>query len=210
LRLSDTIGVLTPEQYAVKIGAIASEVSIDLQCHAHNDFGLAFANTLAGLQAGARYFHVTVHGIGERAGMTDLAAAAVALQTLYNVDLGIDTTKMCELGRLVAVAGRHPSVPWMPITGDNVFAHESGSHVNAMLNDTSTFEPFPPEQVGGERRYVLGKHSGRALVEAVLSENGRFATSEQLAQCLAWVRETAVEGSGEVKPKELVEYFDLA
>jgi isopropylmalate/homocitrate/citramalate synthase len=208
LRLSDTIGILTPEQYAGKVAAIANAVSIDLQCHAHNDFGLAFANTLAGLQAGARYFHVTVNGIGERAGMTDLAQAAVTLQNLYHIDLQIDTTKLCELSRLVASASRHPNAPWMPIVGENVFAHESGIHVNAMLHDTSTFEPFPPERVGGERRYVLGKHSGRALIETVLAENGRSASDDQLSQCLAWLREAAVQRSGEVAPKDLVEWFD--
>lgn len=208
LRLSDTIGVLTPEQYAAKVRAIAAEVDIDLQCHAHNDFGLGFANTLAGLHAGARYFHVTVNGIGERAGMTDLAQAAVTLHSLYGVDLGIDTTKLCELSRLVAGASGHSNVPWQPIVGGNVFAHESGIHVNAMLRDTSTFEPFPPERVGGERRYVLGKHSGRALIEAVLAENGRSFGDEQLRRCLAWLREAAVQRRGAVEPKELVEYFD--
>ncbi|ANP50329.1 homocitrate synthase NifV [Streptomyces griseochromogenes] len=208
LRLSDTIGILTPEQYGAKVAAIAAEVDIDLQCHAHNDFGLGFANTLAGLQAGARYFHVTVNGIGERAGMTDLAQAAVTLQSLYDVDLKIDTTKLCELGKLVSSASGHPNVPWQPIVGENVFAHESGIHVNAMLQDTSTFEPFPPERVGGERRYVLGKHSGRALIEAVLTEHGRAFEDEQLKQCLAWLREAAVERRGAVEPKELLDHFD--
>lgn len=208
LRLSDTIGILTPEQYAERVAAVAAEVSIDLQCHAHNDFGLGFANTLAGLAAGARYFHVTVNGVGERAGMTDLAQAAVTLQDLYHIDLGIDTTKLCELSRLVAQASNSGGVPWQPIVGDNVFAHESGIHVNAMLQDTSTFEPFPPERVGGQRRYVLGKHSGRALIEAVLSENGRAFDDEKLARCLAWVRDAAIERRGPVQPEELVAYSD--
>jgi isopropylmalate/homocitrate/citramalate synthase len=123
LRLSDTIGILTPEQYAAKVSAVAAEASIDLQCHAHNDFGLGFANTLAGLQAGARYFHVTVNGIGERAGMTDLAQAAVALQSRYGVDLGIDTTKLTELSRLVASASRHEIAPWQPIVGAQGHLH---------------------------------------------------------------------------------------
>jgi homocitrate synthase NifV len=208
LRLSDTIGILTPEQYGAKVAAIAAEVDLDLQCHAHNDFGLGFANTLAGLQAGARYFHVTVNGIGERAGMTDLAQAAVTLQELYGLPLGIDTTKLFGLSRLVAEASRHPNVPWQPIVGDNVFAHESGIHVNAMLQDTSTFEPFPPERVGGARRYVLGKHSGRALIESVLTEHRRSFDDARLVQCLAWLREAAVQRRGAVEPKELVAHFD--
>jgi homocitrate synthase NifV len=208
LRLSDTIGILNPEQYAERVAKVHAAVPIDLQCHAHNDFGLGFANTLAGLQAGARYFHVTVNGVGERAGMTDLAQAAVALQELYKVNLGIDTTKLTALSALVAEASGHQVAPWQPIVGENVFAHESGIHVNAMLKDTSTFEPFPPEEVGGTRRYVLGKHSGRALIETVLTENGREFDDQAPARCLAWLREAAVQRRGAVPPAELLEYFD--
>jgi len=208
LRLSDTIGILTPEEYARRVSTVVANADIDTQCHAHNDFGLGFANTLAGLQAGARYFHVTVNGVGERAGMTDLAQAAVTLQTLYDVPLGIDTTKLTKLSELVAEACCRPVVPWQPIVGHNVFAHESGIHVNAMLKDTSTFEPFPPEQVGGERRYVLGKHSGRALIETVLKEHGRTFTDENLAGCLVWLRQESVDRRGAVEPDELVAAFD--
>jgi isopropylmalate/homocitrate/citramalate synthase len=208
LRLSDTIGILTPEEYGKRVAAVADEGIIDVQCHAHNDFGLGFANTLAGLQAGARYFHVAVNGVGERAGMADLAQAAVTLQHLYDVDLGIDTVRLTALSRLVADACGHSVVPWQPIVGANVFAHESGIHVNAMLKDTSTFEPFPPEQVGGERRYVLGKHSGRALIETVLSDHGRSFTDEDLAICLSWLRQASVDRRGKVEPAELVAAFD--
>lgn len=208
LRLSDTTGVLWPEEYARRVKMVVDNCAIDVQCHAHNDFGLAFANTLAGLHAGARYFHVTVNGVGERAGMTDLAQAAVTLQRLYGVDLGIDATKLTALSRLVAEESRQPVLPWQPIVGSNVFAHESGIHVNAMLKDTSTFEPFPPEEVGGERRYVLGKHSGRALVEFVLREAGRDYTDEDLVNCLSWVRQTAVQRGGSVAPHELLARFD--
>jgi homocitrate synthase NifV len=208
LRLSDTIGVLTPEEYARRVKLIVDNCAIDVQCHAHNDFGLGFANTLAGLQAGARYFHVTVNGVGERAGMTDLAQAAVTLQRLYGVDLGVDTTKLTELSRLVAQECKQGLFPWQPIVGDNVFAHESGIHVKGMLKNTSTFEPFPPEEVGNERRYVLGKHSGRALVETILRDAGREFTDHELADCLAWVRRAAIERGGPVSEQELIARFD--
>ncbi|MEK8145637.1 hypothetical protein NKH18_42905 [Streptomyces sp. M10(2022)] len=127
---------------------------------------------MAGLKAGARYFHVTVNAIGERAGMADLAQVVVALKKLYDRDLGIDLTKLKVMSRLVAEAANHEVLPWQPVTGDNVFAHESGIHANGMFRDTSSFEPFPPEDVGGERRYVLGKHSGRALVAWALEQQG--------------------------------------
>ncbi|MFF2745982.1 hypothetical protein ACFVVA_10595 [Kitasatospora sp. NPDC058048] len=208
LRLSDTIGILSPEEYEARVSAVVNSSSIDVQAHAHNDFGLGFANTLAALRAGARYFHVTVNGVGERAGMTDLSQAAVTLQQLYGLDLGIKTEKLTALSRLVAKACKHQTVPWQPIVGENVFAHESGIHVNAMLKDTSTFEPFPPEQVGGERKYILGKHSGRALIESVLTEHNRTFTDADLVAGLAWVRQTSIDRGGAVEPKELVAAFD--
>lgn len=208
LRLSDTIGILTPEEYARRVQLVADNCAIDVQCHAHNDFGLGFANTVAGLQAGARYFHVTVNGVGERAGMTDLAQAAVTLQRLYGVDLGIDTTKLTALSKLVARECGQSLFPWQPVVGSNVFAHESGIHVKGMLKNTSTFEPFPPEDVGNERRYVLGKHSGRALVEFVFRAADRDFTDDDLAESLAWVRQTAIERGGPVTEEELLARFD--
>ncbi len=104
LRLSDTIGILTPEGYAKRVRSVTEVCSVDIQCHTHNDFGLAVANTLAGLQAGARYFHVTVNAMGERAGMPDFAQTVLALKYLYNRDLGINTSgEIWELIPLVCV-----------------------------------------------------------------------------------------------------------
>jgi homocitrate synthase NifV len=196
LRLSDTIGLLTPERYAGIVRAVREACPVDLQCHAHNDFGLATANTLAGLRAGARYFHVTVNGIGERAGMPDLAQVACALRYQHGKDVGLDLTQLTSLSKAVADLSGHPVLPWHPIVGDNVFAHESGIHVNAMLRDASSFEPISPEDVGGKRRYVLGKHSGRALVKAILDRHEIQATDSELAACLEGVRRLAVERRG--------------
>ncbi|WP_438484873.1 homocitrate synthase/isopropylmalate synthase family protein [Streptomyces sp. S186] len=210
LRLSDTVGLLGPEAYGERVGAVVATTGIDVQCHAHNDFGLATANTLAGLKAGARYFHVTVNAIGERAGMADLAQVVVALKKLYDRDLGIDLTKLKELSLLVSEAARHPVLPWQPVIGDNVFAHESGIHANGMLRDTSTFEPFPPEHVGGERRYVLGKHSGRALVAWALEQQGVEPRDELLAQCLEEVRAQSIRTGGAVSQEDLVGIYKQA
>ncbi|WP_033341508.1 homocitrate synthase/isopropylmalate synthase family protein [Catenuloplanes japonicus] len=207
LRLSDTIGVLTPEQYGARVAGVAAAAAIDLQCHAHNDFGLGLANTIAGLQAGARYFHATVNGIGERAGMADLAQACVTLQLLYHRDLGVDLARLSRLSALVAAVCRHPPAPWQPIVGGNVFAHESGIHVRGMLRDTSTFEPFPPELVGGTRRYVLGKHSGRALVDHLLRARGISASADEVADCLAEVRDAAIARGGAVSGDDLADIY---
>jgi homocitrate synthase NifV len=210
LRLSDTVGLLGPEAYGERVAAVGAAAPIDTQCHAHNDFGLATANTLAGLKAGARYFHVTVNAIGERAGMADLAQVVVALKKLYDRELGIDLTKLKELSLLVARATRNPVSPWQPVIGDNVFAHESGIHANGMLRDTSTFEPFPPEHVGGERRYVLGKHSGRALIAWALEQQGIEPQEDLLTHCLDEVRAQSIRTGGEVSQDDLVGIYKKA
>jgi homocitrate synthase NifV len=196
LRLSDTIGALGPEEYARRVEAVATVSSIAVQCHAHNDYGLAVANTLAGVKAGARWFHVTVNGIGERAGMPDLAQVVMVLQRMYGVELGIDPTYLKPLSDLVSHLTKVTPTPWQPIVGENVFAHESGIHVNAMLHDSEAFEAFPPSDVGGTRRLVLGKHSGRALVREMLREANLDATEDEIARCLERCRTLAVQ-SGE-------------
>jgi homocitrate synthase NifV len=207
LRLSDTIGVLTPEEYGARVGAVHAACPIDLQCHAHNDFGLGTANALAGLQAGARYFHATVNGIGERAGMADFAQMVVALRLLYDVDLGIDMARLPELSEMVSSAVGDPGPPWQPIVGGNVFAHESGIHVNGMLHDTSTFEPFAPELVGGQRRFVIGKHSGRALLASVLKAEGIEPDESVLPACLVQVRARAIRVGGAISPGEFIKLY---
>ena len=207
LRLSDTIGILNPEEYGRRVEAVGRVSAIDTQCHCHNDFGLAVANTLAGLKAGARYFHVCVNGMGERAGMPDLAQTCVALKHLYGRDLGLNLQHLKDLAELVAEASKQPLPAWQPVVGQNVFAHESGIHVNGMLKDASTFEPFAPEEVGNVRRYVIGKHSGRAMLRNVLQERGIDISEQLLATCLERVRSVAIERGGPVEPDELVDIY---
>lgn len=210
LRLSDTIGILTPEGYGARVRAVAEAADIDLQCHCHNDFGLAVANTLAGLQAGARYFHVCVNGMGERAGMPDLAQMVMALKTLYDRDLGIRTENLVGLASLVAEETQSPAEPWRPITGRNVFAHESGIHSNGMLKNSKSFEPIAPEEVGGERRIVVGKHSGRAAIVHMLEQAGITADPTLMPETLTRVRARSIQTRGEVSPSDLVAlYADL-
>lgn len=209
LRLSDTIGILDPSGYAARVSAVREAASIDLQCHAHNDFGLATANTLAGLQAGARYFHVTVNGIGERAGMADLAQVVVALHTLHGVDVGVDLAKLVDLSALLSGTLGQTPPPWQPVVGRNVFAHESGIHANGMLKDGSTFEPIAPELVGGTRRLVIGKHSGRAALAHHLEAQGTTDVDEHLPALLDLVRLEATRTGTEVSPDRLVTLLHL-
>jgi isopropylmalate/homocitrate/citramalate synthase len=208
LRLSDTIGALGPEAYARRVEAVKAVSDIAIQCHAHNDYGLALANTLAGVKAGARWFHATVNGIGERAGMLDLAQAVMVLQRLYGIDLGIDPARLKPLSDLVSSLTGVAPPPWQPVVGENVFAHESGIHVNAMLRDSEAFEAFAPAEVGGTRRLVLGKHSGRALVRQMLSEAALEADEDEIAKCLELSRAWAVKSGESVDTTRLTEILE--
>jgi isopropylmalate/homocitrate/citramalate synthase len=207
IRLSDTIGTLSPAQYAEVVKAVSEVSSIASQCHCHNDFGLAVANTLAGLEAGATYFHACINGMGERAGMPDIASTLMSLSHFHGVDLGVDLTQLKRLSDIVAKHSRHPCMPWHPVVGDNVFAHESGIHSKGMLADTRTFEPFAPELVGGTRRYVIGKHTGGAAIRHVLAEQGCDVDPTIVDKVLLETRSLATRQSRAVRPDELVDIY---
>ena len=208
LRLSDTIGILTPEKYAHIIREIKQVATIDLQCHTHNDFGLATANTIAGLLAGARYFHVTVNGIGERAGMPDLAQIVMTMKHLYKIPLGIDTKKLKEISALVQKASHSKCPPWTPIIGDNIFSHESGIHVKGTIKNNTTFEPFAPEEVLGTRKIVIGKHSGSAAINFVLQNHGIEANQNELMRCLARIRDFSMNNGRSLSDDEVLTIYN--
>ncbi len=207
LRLSDTIGILSPEKYSNIFSEIKKDCDIDLHSHAHNDFGFAVANTIAALKAGARYFHVTVNGIGERAGMADIAQVAFALKHLYGADLGIDGAALMELSQYVGSVTK-PTPPWCPIVGENVFSHESGIHVNGMLRNKLAFEAILPEELGRESKFILGKHSGRSTIEFHLNQHEIIPSSQQLDMLLEWLRDESMNRLGSVSPADLIDYYN--
>ena len=192
LRLSDTVGLLTPEQYHHVVRQVSTATAIDTQCHAHNDFGYAVSNTISGLLAGARYFHVTVNGIGERAGMPDLAQVVMSLKVQYGVDLGIKLEKLQHLSELVAAATASRIHPWQPVVGANVFAHESGIHAKGTIKNGTAFEPFAPELLGRDRQIVVGKHSGRASLKHALDHLQVDYAEDELPRLLQLVREVSM------------------
>lgn len=192
LRLSDTIGILVPEQYHHIIKTVSSAVKIDTQCHAHNDFGYGVSNTIAGILAGARYFHVTVNGIGERAGMPDISQVVMSLKIQYGIDLGINLEKLKRLSEIVASATATSVYPWQPVIGRNVFAHESGIHAKGTINNGKTFEPFSPDIIGCQREIVIGKHSGRASLKHALDEQRVSYSEDKLPALLELVREVSM------------------
>ncbi|RRO07666.1 hypothetical protein [Pectobacterium aquaticum] len=208
LRLSDTVGILTPQQYYHIVKTLNESVDIDTQCHAHNDFGYAVANTISGLEAGARYFHTTVNGIGERAGMPDMAQTIMSLKFHHNIDLGIDTTKLKCLSDKVAKASNSSIYPWQPIVGENVFAHESGIHTNGTIKNGSSFEPISPEIVNGIRKIIIGKHSGKASLKYALAESGKFFDENKLDELLGLVREISIIKKGELSYEQVYQIYE--
>lgn len=171
--IPDTVGVMTPTRmkYLIKFILPAAKGRI-VSVHCHNDFGLAVANSIAGIEAGARQAHVTVNGIGERAGNAALEEVVAALEFLLNVRTGVNTKLLYETSLLVSKITGIPIPPNKPIVGENVFSHESGIHVHGVINNPFTYEPIQPEMVGQRRRIVLGKHSGRHGVEYALKTLG--------------------------------------
>lgn len=198
LRLSDTIGILNPQGYKDIIEAVKKVSTIDLQCHAHNDYGFALANTVAALEGGARYCNVTVNGLGERAGMPDLAQVALALTKFYNIDLGIKFDKLTKLANVVAKYTKVPLCPWQPIVGSNVFYHE----------EYKVFEPFPAELIGGEKRTMVGKHSNIDTIKRKLESLSVKVNEEFLEACLRRVREESMKKGSDILDKELKDIYD--
>jgi homocitrate synthase NifV len=172
--------------------------------HTHNDFGLATANALAGLKAGATSVNTTVNGLGERAGNAALEEVIMSLKRLHGIDLGIDTTRLLELSRLVATASGCSVPPWKAIVGENTFAHESGIHAHGVLQNPATYEPFAPEEVGWERRLVVGKHSGRHLLTSLLQQHGIVLNRDESQSVLDAVRRESIQKKRSLSTQELL------
>ncbi|MCT8336530.1 homoaconitate hydratase [Methanoculleus sp. Afa-1] len=187
---ADTVGCLTPLETHAVVSEILEGAPHQLCIHCHNDLGLAAANTVTAAAAGAFQLHTTVNGIGERAGNAALEQVLVALRLKGGVDR-YDLTRLQEISRLVARASGVFPERTRPIVGENAFAHESGIHIAAILCDPSTYEYVAPELVGGERRFVLGKHTGRRALEHVAKAYG-FDLSDDEAR---WVLEQVKQKS---------------
>lgn len=188
-RFCDTVGILDPFGTWERVSTLVAALDIPVEMHTHDDLGLATANALAGVRAGARSVDVTVNGLGERAGNAALEEVALGLRLLLGADGGLDTTRLGELSALVAAAAGAPVPPWKAVVGRNAFAHEAGIHVDGVLEDPSLYEPFAPETVGAQRKVVVGKHSGRAAVRHLLALRGHPIDDEGARALLPRVRE---------------------
>ncbi|MBD2138731.1 homocitrate synthase [Anabaena sp. FACHB-1237] len=207
-RFCDTVGILDPFTTHLKVKHLVSRLSIPVEIHTHNDFGLATANALAGIKAGALSVNTTVNGLGERAGNAALEEVIMALKLIYGVDLEIDTRHLLELSKLVTNACGANMQPWKAIVGENTFAHESGIHADGVLKNPETYEPFSPEEVGWERRLVIGKHSGRHLLSNLLEQQGIFLDDQETQAVLTLVRHQSTVKKRNLSIEELLNLVD--
>ena len=208
-RFCDTVGVLDPFTTYSKVKRLVSGLRIPVEVHTHNDFGLATANALAGLKAGALSVNTTVNGLGERAGNAALEEVVMGIKRIYGVNLGIDTPRLLELSELVANASGCRVPPWKAIVGENTFAHESGIHAHGVIQNPFTYEPFAPEEVGRERRLVVGKHSGRHLISNLLKQHGVFLNKEETQSILDAVRQISIQKKRNLTTEELLDLVKI-
>jgi len=199
INIPDTVGYAQPEEYAELIRYLLEKTPNShkavFSVHCHNDLGLAVANTLAALKAGARQAEVTVSGIGERAGNAAIEEVVMALRTrqpYYELDTGVDSEQLFPTCRLLSMLIGQPIPPNKAITGANAFAHESGIHQDGMLKDRRTYEIMTPESIGRTRsELVLGKHSGRHALKKKLEELGYRLDDAQMQLVFSAVKNLA-------------------
>lgn len=189
LDIPDTVGVMTPERMSNLVTRVYAACAVPISVHCHDDFGLAVANTLAGIKAGATQAHVTVNGIGERAGNTSLEEVVMALHQLKGVKTRVNTKLLYETSRLVSKLTGVIVQPNKAIVGENAFGHESGIHTHGILANPLTYEPFDPSALGRRRWLQAGKHAGTHGIEAQLKAMRLYPSREELKEILGKVKE---------------------
>jgi len=183
LRFADTLGILEPFGTFDRIARLRRATGLEIEMHAHDDMGLATANTLAACKAGATHVNTTVNGLGERAGNAPLEEVVLGLKKLHGIDTGIDLKGFPALSRQVAAASGR-AVPWQKsVVGAGAFTHEAGIHVDGLLKHPDNYQGFDPREVGQAHRIVLGKHSGSRAVQVVYGDLG-IDVAEVEAQAL--------------------------
>jgi isopropylmalate/citramalate/homocitrate synthase-like protein len=194
INIPDTVGIMNPTSMKKLIEDLSKTLTVPISVHCHNDFGLAVANSLAGVEGGATQVHVTVNGLGERAGNAALEEVVAALKLLYKKKIGVNMKLLYKTSRLVSQIAGITLQPNKAIVGENAFAHESGIHTKGVVNKPETFEPIKPELVGRKRRLVAGKLAGRHGIKAELSEAGIYPNELQLEEIIKRVKELGDKG----------------
>jgi 2-isopropylmalate synthase len=194
INIPDTVGIIKPQGMEKMIRELKDIVNVPLSVHCHNDFGLAVANSLAGVVGGATQVHVAVNGLGERAGNASLEEVVMALHLIYNKKTNINTNRIYSTSKLVSRLTGVMIQPNKAIVGENAFAHESGIHTRGVTVEPLTFEPFSPEIVGRQRRLAPGKLAGKHGIKAELKEGGISPTESELLEIVNRIKELGDKG----------------
>ncbi len=225
INIPDTVGVAVPRAMYNVVKHVRKVTDMPIAVHCHDDMGLAVANSLAGIEAGAEEIHATINGLGERAGNASLEEVALALYALYGFKTNLNLKEIYRTSQLVSKLTGIRAPPNKAVVGDNAFAHEAGIHSHGVLSSPETYELLPPELVGHRRRIVAGKHAGRHGIEAMLKEMGLVLSPVQLDEAFVRVKELGDKGrqvtetdllyiveavAGSIKPeKRRIELKDL-
>jgi len=206
-RFADTLGILEPFQVHELIRDLRAITDLELEMHAHDDLGLATANTLAAVRAGATHVNTTVHGLGERAGNAPLEEVVIGLRRFYQQGHEIDMTGYARVSKLVEQAsGRH--VGWhKSLVGAGVFTHEAGIHVDGLLKDRLNYQGVDPAELGRDHCFVLGKHSGSHAVIQAYAEMGLQLTRRQAESLLLLVRRHSVRHKAPPATQDLRRFY---
>ena len=223
--IADTVGIMNPTTMYDLVSKVKQVIKRPISMHCHNDFGLATANSLSGMLAGAERIHVAINGLGERAGNASLEEVVMASQNLYQKKTNVNTKLIYETSKLVTrLTGISPQ-PNKAIIGDNAFGHESGIHVHGIINMPITYEPLEPETVGRKRWIQAGKHAGTHGIKAQLEELGYDASEQQVKEILARVKDLGDKGKkltdvdldsiarailGKVSEEMIIELIDIS
>jgi homocitrate synthase NifV len=206
-RYADTLGVLDPFSTHERIARLVAETDLAIEIHAHDDLGLATANSIAAVLAGASHVNTTVNGLGERAGNAPLEEVVMALWRIHGIETGVDMQRFPAISRLVEQASGRVVAPNKSIVGEAVFTHESGLHVDGLLKDPATYENFDPAQVGRDRRLVLGKHSGSHGVKYAYAQLGIALHEDEAPQVLARIRQFAISTKRNPQTEDLMRLY---
>jgi homocitrate synthase NifV len=206
-RFADTLGLLDPFTTYDRVHQLVKNTDLEIEIHAHDDLGLATANSLAAIRAGASHVSTTVNGLGERAGNAPLEEVVMALWRIHGLETGIDMQSFPAISKLVADASGHAVAVNKSIVGEAVFTHESGLHVDGLLKDPSTYEVFDPAFVGRHRQLVLGKHSGSHGLKHAYAELGIQLEDSQTSQLLPVIRQFASQTKRSLQADDLLHIY---
>lgn len=207
-RYCDTVGILTPHKTYLNVKRLC-KLGLPLEMHAHNDFGMATANSIAGLEAGALSVNTTVIGLGERAGNASFEQVLMSLIHQFGENRKFNPNIVKKLVKTLCKASGTKLSPNAPVVGSRLFAHESGIHVDGMLKNNKTYEPFTPKEVGSRRFYPIGKHSGSKTLNYHLNNKGIEPSFEILQDLLVNVRQFVTLHKKSLSESELLSMYKL-